>query len=78
MTKKTKPIFPLAYDIKGLIQASGRGRSTIFEDIAAGRLIARKAGGKTIILYDDAVAWLHALPVREPSRLTSRHIAIAQ
>lgn len=68
MTNKIKKnVFPLAYDIKGLSEASGRGRSIIYEDMAAGRLIARKAGGKNIILHDDAVAWLEALPIREPS-----------
>jgi hypothetical protein len=50
------------------MKASGKGRSTIFEDIAAGRLTARKAGGKLIVLYDDAKTWLHNLPVREPSK----------
>lgn len=59
---------PLAYDIRGLMKASGKGRSTIFEDIGAGRLTARKAGGKLIVLYDDAKAWLQAFPVREPSK----------
>lgn len=58
---------PLAYDIRGLMKATGKGRTTIFADIAAGRLTARKAGGKLIILYEDARAWLLALPVREPS-----------
>jgi excisionase family DNA binding protein len=41
----------------------GIGRSLIFEEIKAGRLIARKAGRRTIITYDDAVAYLHSLPV---------------
>jgi len=67
MAKKKNIYMPLAYDIKGLSEASGRGRSVIYEDIAAGRLIARKAGGKNIILYNDAVAWLETLPIREPS-----------
>ncbi|MDP3600950.1 MAG: DNA-binding protein [Bosea sp. (in: a-proteobacteria)] len=62
---------PLAYNIPDLAKASGRGRSVIFEEIAAGRLIARKAGGKLIVLYDDAVAWLQALPVREPKHSTT-------
>jgi hypothetical protein len=68
MSQERKNHYPLAYDIKGLVKASGRGRSTIFEEIGAGRLVARKAGGKTIVLYEDAVAWLQALPVREPTR----------
>jgi hypothetical protein len=60
---------PLAYDVAGLAKSSGRCRSIIFEDIAAGRLTARKAGGKLVILYDDAKAWLHNLPVRAPSKV---------
>jgi hypothetical protein len=59
---------PLAYDMQGLIKASGWGRSKIQADIAAGRLKARKSAGKLIILYEDARAWLNALPVREPSK----------
>lgn len=68
MAEERKKYFPLAYDINGLASACGRVRSTIFEETAAGRLIARKAGGKTIVLYADAIAWLEALPIREPSR----------
>lgn len=64
----TEPNTILSYDIKGLVKASGRSRSSIFADIAAGRLIARKAGRRTIILYEDAVAWLKALPIRGVSR----------
>lgn len=59
---------PLAYDLNGLSRSSGRGRSKILEDIAAGRLVARRAGGKLVILYEDARAWLQALPIREPSK----------
>ena len=59
---------PLAYDVQGLMKASGWGRSKICEDIADGKLKARKSAGKLIILYEDAREWLLALPVREPSR----------
>ena len=58
---------PLAYDVRGLMKASGWGRSKIQEDIAAGRLKARRGAGKLIIMYDDAKASLLALPLREPS-----------
>lgn len=75
MASTSQHFNPLAYDINGLAKACGRGRSAIFEDIAAGRLIARKAGSKTIVLHGDAVAWLEALPVREPSQLASRTTA---
>lgn len=40
----------------------GIGRSLVFEEIKAGRLVARKAGRRTIIAFDDAVAYLHSLP----------------
>jgi len=66
MPAKNDKTSPLAYDIVSLARVSCRGRSVIFEDIAAGRLKARKAGGKLIILHEDAIAWLHALPIREP------------
>jgi hypothetical protein len=59
---------PLAYDVQGLMKASGWGRSKIQEDIAAGKLRARKSAGKLVILYEDARAWLLAFPVREPSK----------
>lgn len=62
----------LAYDVKGLMKATGWKRWKIQEDIAAGRLIARKSAGKLIILKDDAVAWLKSLPVREPDHVRTR------
>lgn len=55
-TDKSK--FPkIAYSIREAAQASSLSRSTIYNHIAAGRLIARKIGGRTIIPADA----LHAL-----------------
>ena len=34
----------------------------IYEEIAAGRLIARKIGRRTIVRRADALAWLRSLP----------------
>lgn len=59
---------PLAYDIKGLIKASGWSRFKIQDDIASGRLKARKSAGKLFVLHEDAMEWLRAFPVREPSK----------
>lgn len=59
---------PLAYDMQGLVKASGWGRSKIQDDIAAGRLKARKSAGKLFVLHEDAVEWLRSFPVREPSK----------
>lgn len=59
---------PLAYDIRGLMKATGRGRTGIFDDIKAGRLKARKTAGKITVLYEDARAWLQSLPVHDASK----------
>ncbi len=40
----------------------GVGRSRLYEEIAAGRLKARKVGARTIILHTDRDAWLASLP----------------
>jgi len=71
MTRNFDENNPLSYDIKGLIKATGRKRSSIYKDISAGLLRVRKAGRSTVILRDDAVAWLQALPAWKPSRLAS-------
>ena len=34
----------------------------IYEEISAGRLIARKVGRRTIVRRSDAIRWLRALP----------------
>lgn len=47
----------IAYSIKEACKASSLGRTTIYAHIAAGRLIARRIGGRTII----PAASLHAL-----------------
>ncbi len=41
---------------------AGIARSTFYNEVASGRLIARKIGGKTIIARDDAEAWFASLP----------------
>jgi hypothetical protein len=37
-------------------------RSQTYKEIAAGRLIARKVGARTIITKEDGAAWRRALP----------------
>jgi hypothetical protein len=41
------------------------GHTKLYQEINAGRLIARKLGSSTVILHDDAEAWAHALPAVE-------------
>ena len=45
---------------------SGVGRSKIFEEIREGRLPARKAGRRTIILQEDVQKWVTSLPMISP------------
>jgi hypothetical protein len=52
----------LAFGIDDLEEASGFGRSTIYEQIKAGNLRARKLGRRTFVMADDAKAWLESLP----------------
>jgi hypothetical protein len=51
----------LAYDVLTAAEKVGVGRSTIFDEIKNGNLIARKIG---LIRHEDLVAWTAALPTR--------------
>ena len=51
-----------AFSIDEICQTSKLGRSTIYEEIREGRLVARKCGRRTIILKADRQAWLENLP----------------
>lgn len=52
----------VAYSIPGACDASGFGKSTLYEEIAKGALRARKMGSRTFIMADDLKAWLEAQP----------------
>jgi hypothetical protein len=61
----------LAYTTHEAAKISGICRSLLYREIAAGRLIARKHGRRTIILGADLWAWLESLPrmpVAKPAR----------
>ncbi|TXN72937.1 helix-turn-helix domain-containing protein [Methylobacterium sp. WL18] len=55
---------PIAYDVLTAAKKVGVGRSTIFDEISSGNLIARKVGRRTLIRHEDLVAWTAALPAR--------------
>ena len=55
----------LAYTIAEFCKASGNGRSATYEAIKAGKLKAVKRGRRTLILAEDATAYLRALPPLE-------------
>ncbi len=54
----------LAYGVVEACRVAACGRSTLYREIRAGRLRARKIRGRTVILVDDLKKWLQALPTR--------------
>jgi hypothetical protein len=56
-----------ALSIAKLCDYAAIGRTTAFAEIKAGRLIAHKRGRTTIILIEDADAWLQSLPRVRPT-----------
>ncbi|MVS99241.1 helix-turn-helix domain-containing protein [Devosia marina] len=55
-----------AYPLPEFCRTHGIGRTKAYEEINAGRLKARKSGARTIILAEDAEAWLKSLPELSP------------
>jgi hypothetical protein len=53
MAAKSIPEFARSNDIS---------RSSVYLEIASGRLIAPKIGARTIITAEDELAWLRSLP----------------
>ena len=52
-----------AHSIRRVTELTDAGRSTIYAEIGAGRLKARKIGRKTVILDSDLQEWLNSLPL---------------
>jgi hypothetical protein len=55
------------YSVEEFARRHDIGRTTAYEEIKAGRLIARKVQGRTIILEEDAKTWRESLPRVQPS-----------
>lgn len=53
---------PLALTVRGACAKLSISRSTLYEEIAAGRLLAKKAGKKTLIPTQSVKDWLDSLP----------------
>jgi hypothetical protein len=80
MTRHRKRILSrrLAYSIGRLAKECDVGRSSIYEEIGAQRLVARKIGRRTIIRRSDAIRWLRALPILGQDHLAARQCATEQ
>lgn len=57
---------PLAYPLPTFLRIAGIGRTKAYEEINAGRLKAHKNGSRTVVLADDARAYLSSLPAFQP------------
>lgn len=61
----TKPIpddrAPLAMSVPEAVMASGLSRTSLYEAIKAGDLIAKKFGSRTVILREDLLRFLNNL-----------------
>jgi hypothetical protein len=60
-----------AYSPREVICAAPISLSKFYLEVRDGRLIARKIGGKTVVLREDLVAWLQSLPVK--TAVSERH-----
>jgi excisionase family DNA binding protein len=63
----------LMHTIAGATKVSGLGRTTIYELIGAGKIEARKAGGRTLIPADSLRSFLANLPAADIRTGQSKH-----
>lgn len=55
----------LAHTIADATKISGLGRTSIYEAIGTGKLDARKAGGRTLVLDESLRAFIAGLPAAD-------------
>ena len=51
-----------AYTVREAVAMTGIGRTTLYEEVTAGRLVARKRGSSTMFLAEELTAYLQSLP----------------
>lgn len=56
-----------AFTVAEFLEHYGISRTRTYVEMNAGRLVARRIGGRTIITRDDAEAWLDSLPKHRPA-----------
>jgi hypothetical protein len=56
-----------AWTVEDFARRHALGRSTVYQEINAGRLVARKVRGRTVITFEDAKAWRENLPKVVPA-----------
>ncbi len=63
---------PMALKISEACSASRIGRTRIYDAIKRGELRAKKHGKSTIVLRDDSLEWLNALPAVSPKTIHTK------
>lgn len=64
-----------SFSIREAAECSGVGRTMLYAEIKAGRLVARKMGRRTLIAEADLERWLYQLPtIRSASQISSDEI----
>jgi hypothetical protein len=66
------PLETIAYTVNGLCEAVHISRSTFYQEVSAGRLIASKVGRRTIITAGAATVWLNQLELLKPEAEAAR------
>lgn len=51
-----------AYSVNDALQAMSIGRTLFYREVAAGRIVAKKVGRKTIVPTASIERWLNSLP----------------
>lgn len=51
-----------AFSVEDFARRNAIGRTTAYEEIKEGRLVARKVGARTVVTVEDAKAWREKLP----------------
>jgi len=63
VNEQASDLRPEGLSLPEACKIAGLGRTTVYQAIADGQLVARKAGKRTIILRGDLQDFLLALPV---------------
>jgi excisionase family DNA binding protein len=53
---------PMLFDVNEAAELANVGPAKIREEIAAGRLAARRLGKRILVTVDDIKAWINELP----------------
>ena len=65
-------VAPLAHSIKEVVRLTGFGRTSVYAEIAEGRLVAHKIGRRTLVYADDLGRWLASQPTIRPRQATTK------